>query len=206
MQELPQRGVSAGGRPSLAVQRRQEVLTAFVELIAERGLERVTLDDVALAAGVQRSTIRHYVGNRTDLVHGAVEVLTARYELLIRESIGHDLSAIAVVDFMFSRRWVENLSSDDRALEVLFQEALRDDETRARLEKMYALLIDQLADAIRESRPDLPRTEAAQTAYQVVCLAEQNVRLQRLGFPWAQSSACHSLARSLLVGDLRGPQ
>jgi hypothetical protein len=44
------------GRPSVAPQRRAEIVDAFIRLVAERGLEAVTLDRVAAEAGVRRAT------------------------------------------------------------------------------------------------------------------------------------------------------
>jgi AcrR family transcriptional regulator len=186
------------GRPSLAVDRRRQVLSAFIDLISERGLERVTLDDVAAAAGVQRSVIRHYVGNRTDLVRDAVEMLADRYGSLVQARLGPTPSVTELVDHLFSADWVTGMAAEDRALDVLLQEAVRDDVTRDRIRVMYQAYVDGIAAAIRAENPSVKATAAKQVAYQVVCLAEHNAMMQRLGLAAGQSKATHHLARRIV--------
>jgi len=197
----PNRRNAAVGRPSLAAERRGQVLSAFVDLIAERGLEGVTLDDVAAAANVQRSVIRHYVGNRTDLIRGAVEMLTDRYESLIRARLGASPTVDTALQDLFSFEWARSMQTEDRALSVLMQEAVRDDVTRDRIKAMYQLLIDEIAAAIRIEAAAVSAPKAKQAAYQIVCLAEHNATMQALGFPPDQSRASFRLARRI-VSDL----
>ena len=66
------------GRPSLQDQREREIVWAFIELVADKGLEHVSLDDVAARAGVQRAALRHFVGNREDLISAAIAKITRR--------------------------------------------------------------------------------------------------------------------------------
>ena len=60
-------------RPSLKDKRRQEILTAFARCVALYGLEGATLEKIAAEADVARPAVRHFVGNRDELV----EALTA---------------------------------------------------------------------------------------------------------------------------------
>jgi AcrR family transcriptional regulator len=185
------------GRPSMAVERRRSILDAFIELIGERGLEAVTLDDVAGRAGVQRSVVRHYVGNREALVLEAAARLVDRYELVVREAVGSAPAIRRLIDHMFGRSWAASMDIEDRAFDELFAETVRHPELKDRLRRAYELLIDELAMAIRREQPTRSATDARQTAYQVVCLAEYNAVLQSLGLPEGQARAARRTALSL---------
>ncbi len=56
------------GRPSVKEQRTEEILDAFARCVARYGLEGSTLERIAEEAGVQRTILRHYIGNREALV------------------------------------------------------------------------------------------------------------------------------------------
>lgn len=187
------------GRPSLAEVRRLQVLDAYLELIAERGLRSVTLDDVATAAGVQRTVIRHYVGNRSELLVAATHHLIGRYTESIRDRLGVAPSPRRLLDVMFSRTWSTATTIEDRALDELFREATRDEGTRVLLRGAYQLLIDEIADSLIRERPSLRRGLVEHVAYQIVCLAEHNGALQQLGFPVQQARAVRRLADQLIA-------
>jgi len=55
-------------RPSVKAERTEEILIAFEHCVALYGVEGATLERLASQSGLQRSLVRHYVGNRNDLV------------------------------------------------------------------------------------------------------------------------------------------
>lgn len=191
----------ARGRPSLAVTRRQEAISAFLSLIAERGLDTVTLDDVAHRAGMQRSVIRHYVGNRSELIVAALDELVDGYRGSVIETIGESPSIEVLLDYLFSSHWYRDQSTADRALDVLFREASRSEAMRDRLKTAYESLVTVVADALlrdaRERSSLLTVEQAQATAYAIVCLAEHNVDLQSLGFDPSNASSALRAARML---------
>lgn len=67
------------GRPSLASQRKMEILEAFEKCILKYGLDGSSLERIAEEGGMKRSILRHYVGNRDDLVIALAEQVVARY-------------------------------------------------------------------------------------------------------------------------------
>ncbi len=158
----------------------------------------MTLDDVAAAAGMQRSVVRHYVGNRTDLVRAAVEVLTGRYEESIRSAVGDAPTVERWLDLMFGQSWVSGMGNEDRALDVLLHEAVRDPVTRDLIKAMYELLVDEMAQLIRAEHPGATATAARHVAYQIVCLAEHGVTMQQLGFAPEYSRAARQQAGRLV--------
>jgi len=67
------------GRKSLADERKRQILDAFERCVIKYGLESASLDDVAQEAGVSRSIIRHYIGNRDQLFDELVDRITADF-------------------------------------------------------------------------------------------------------------------------------
>jgi AcrR family transcriptional regulator len=55
-------------RPSVAAERREQILDATMSTIAEHGIRGATLDRIADTAGMSRGHVRHFVGNRDRLL------------------------------------------------------------------------------------------------------------------------------------------
>jgi AcrR family transcriptional regulator len=200
----PQRELSGAagpvriGRPSKVVERRAEIVDAFIRLVAAHGLEGVTLDDVASEAGVKRAAARHFVGNRPELIAAAVEELTRRYRAMVEKAVGDAPSIERLIDVLFGRLWVRDLSDLDQAFDALLQEAARHEPTRAWVKQAYEALLDEVDRALARSRPSMGAPERRGAAYAIACLAEHNVLMQQLGFPAARSVAAKRCARALV--------
>lgn len=55
-------------RPSIADERREQIIEATLRTIAEHGISSTTLDRIADSAGMSRGHVRHFVGNRDRLL------------------------------------------------------------------------------------------------------------------------------------------
>ncbi|WP_299428705.1 TetR/AcrR family transcriptional regulator [uncultured Shimia sp.] len=55
-------------RPSLKDQRSDEILDAYLTCVARFGLEGATQERIAAEAGVKRPLLRHYLGNRGQMI------------------------------------------------------------------------------------------------------------------------------------------
>ena len=67
------------GRPSLAEQRKEEILDAFGRCVAKFGLEGSSLEKIAEEAGMRRSILRHYLGNRDEMVIALAKKVIGEY-------------------------------------------------------------------------------------------------------------------------------
>ena len=85
-------------------QRRAQLLDAANDLIAERGYEEITVEDIARAAGVQRGLVHHYFGGRKDVYLALVERLDAVREEDLRPPEGRSARA-RVADSV--SRWLD---------------------------------------------------------------------------------------------------
>ena len=182
------------GRPSVAAERRSRIVAAFIELVGQRGLERVNLDDVASAAGVQLAAVRHFAGNRDDLITAAVAELCRRYESTVRTAASETPSATALIGVLFSDAWIRDQSVEDTAFDVLLGQALRNPETRGLIRGAYDLLLEEIALALRRFHPDTPISRVRDAAYVIACLVEQNTTFQHLGYPRVRHVAAKAAA------------
>lgn len=56
------------GRPSKKAERTEQIMQAFQRCVARYGLEGSSLERIAEESGLQRSLVRHFAGNRDQLV------------------------------------------------------------------------------------------------------------------------------------------
>lgn len=187
------------GRPSLAVQRQRQILAAFIELVGQRGLEHVSLSDVAAAAGVQQAALRHFIGNREELIAAAIAELVRHYELSVRTVLGEAPSPVALVDTLFSDGWTRDNSAEDAAFDVLLAEGIRNPRTRGLIKGAYDIMIDEIASALTRQYPAAPVVRIRDTAYLIACLVEQNTTFQQLGYPRTRNVATKALALRLVA-------
>lgn len=188
------------GRPSVALERRRQILGAFIVLVGERGLEHVSMDDVAAAAGVRRAALHHFVGSRDDLIAAAVEELCIRYTLLVRTAVGQVPTATGLVNMLFSHEWTRDQNAEDVAFDLLLGEAIRNPRTREMIKGAYDLMLGEIALALRRQYPTATEARLRDAAYVIACLVEQNISFQQLGFPRARHDAARAAALNTLAG------
>ena len=76
-----------------AAQRRDQILDAANALFAERGYDEVSVEDIAMAAGVTRGLMHPYFGGRKDVYVGLLEWLGAVREEDLRRPVGRTARA-----------------------------------------------------------------------------------------------------------------
>ncbi|MEM6706335.1 MAG: TetR/AcrR family transcriptional regulator [Acidobacteriota bacterium] len=185
------------GRPSRADERRAAILDAYIQSIAKQGSPTVSMGEIAQRAGVARTAISHFVGDRNALRRATIRELTRRYEGAIREAVGPDPTPAHIVHLLFSPAWTTQRSAEDRAFDLLQATASQHAETREAIRASYNLLIDALGVAIvRHSEATEERATAI--AYSIVCMAETNTVLLDVGFPEERSRDASALARAML--------
>jgi AcrR family transcriptional regulator len=185
------------GRPSVAEERRRQIVDAFIRLVAERGLERVALDDVAAEAQVKRPALRHFIGSRDALVVATVEELRRRYEATIRGIAGGAPDGERLVHALFSDDWVHGFAAEDLVFDALLHEATRDETGRGEVRRTYDLLLAEIEAALRRSHPGAGIAVVRDVAYAIVCLVEHNTLMQRIGYPSARSAGVRKAALEL---------
>ncbi|WP_067476360.1 TetR/AcrR family transcriptional regulator [Actinomadura hibisca] len=188
------------GRPSLAGQRREQILRAAARSVARHGLAGSTQERIAEAAGMSRSHIRHYVGNRDQLIDALWDhVITPYFESM--EAALADRAADerlrALVDFLFGPQMARN--EDDAVIEAFFSGAMHDVRLRGRVYDSYSRLEREIARTIRGAVPGCGSAEGLQLAYAFICMAFGSSMLASLPFPVTRHAGMKTLALQLVA-------
>lgn len=186
------------GRPSLMATRRVEIVGSFIALVARKGLEDVTLDDIAADAGLQRSSVRHFVGNRRELITAAIVELSDRYVRSVQERISGADGADELITVLFSPAWLAAMKDNDRAFDSLIQEATRDPLLVEHVRRSSDELMAEIQKVLRRDHPNCSVAKVRETAYALVCLVEHNKSMQRLGYPSSLSKGAARVAHQLV--------
>ena len=160
------------GRPSLANQRTTEILDAFEKCVGRYGLEGSSLERIAEEAGMRRSILRHYVGNREDLVRALADRVVEKYETTLTvhlESQKHRTPLKRLMSYLFPdsfRSTTESLL----VIESLIAAAATDDEIQEKMKRYVQHLADRSAVLLREEFPHAGRQACWNVAWGIVSI------------------------------------
>jgi AcrR family transcriptional regulator len=94
-------------RPSLKDQRSEEILDAFLTCVARFGLEGATQERIAAEAGVKRTLLRHYLGNRDQMIGALTEHVVAEFAKttdLLAQMLTEEGGLRHLIDLLFDQR------------------------------------------------------------------------------------------------------
>ncbi|QIE44598.1 TetR family transcriptional regulator [Pseudohalocynthiibacter aestuariivivens] len=94
-------------RPSLKDQRSEEILDAFLTCVARFGLEGATQERIAEQAGVKRTLLRHYLGNRDEMISALTDHVVAEFAKatdLLAQTLNPDGGLRQLIDLLFDQR------------------------------------------------------------------------------------------------------
>lgn len=193
-------------RPKMDDRRREEILSAFELCVIRQGLARTTLADVAEEAGLPRSLVRYFVGNRDDMVELLIARMVQRAEaelMTLRAEVGDPPGAPAVVDFLFDRVFANETSN--AIVGELWYLAERDERIRKRLALAYVAVIHELVSEFSlDARVVAPKREVEAVAFSLLSLAYGEVSFRELGVRAPPRKRVRGLAHAL-VSTLTSP-
>lgn len=142
-------------RPSVKKERTEEIMQAFERCVVNYGVEGSTLERLAEESGLQRSLIRHYVGNRDDLIKGllkryldsAKEQTAALIEYLPKNN-----AAEILVEYLFDEQYSDRHSS--LLANALFNAAANIAYLAKPLKQSTDHFIDAISDVLKQAYPD----------------------------------------------------
>lgn len=189
------------GRKSLAKQRREELLDAFERCIVQYGLEGTSLEQVAAEAGMTRSIIRHYIGNRDDLVDALIQRIITQYIARLEAEYA-DLSSEQIIPYtlktMFAQKQTVDLH-DKIIIDVLMTAQDRYPRAKKMLAELYDALVKGFADDLRRAYPKASKTQCRQVAYALICLSEMNDSFMWVGMNRRYNDDARVAAEALLA-------
>lgn len=145
-------------RPSMAGQRREEILDALESCILTKGIQATSLENIAETAKMKRTILRHYIGNKDEIICALSERWTNNYSQQWQELLAWLPSSNrseALIDSIFSARNKEMINNTIIG-EALFSEAKRLPAIKDHQQQIMQEFIQHL---IREFSAQYPDTE-----------------------------------------------
>ena len=196
------------GRKSLAKERREQILDAFEVCIRKYGLDGSSLEKIAEEAGVKRAIIRHYIGNRDDLIEAAVSRIIEGFQAELTfaiESMTQEELIPALLDHLFCYEENEEISDYDTLTQALWATKDRDPHTHKQLLNLYHQFENLILDALQYVFPDTPIEQRQKVAFGIMCLANDTWSMVDLGFDKNRYDygrfASETLIATLEIGD-----
>lgn len=179
-------------------QRVPQILDATSRVLARWGMDGLTLEKVADEAGLSRSLVRHFVGNRDDLIASYRQRLFDRYSydfLSAQVQDGETHASDVVLEILFDGA---SNYDDFAAIDAIIASSHTDPALRADILTIYRGLETAIANAVRHDHPEWESRQVESTAYQVLSLAYGHWTMYALGFPDDRRDAARDAIRSLL--------
>lgn len=149
------------GRPSMAGQRIEEILDALELCIIEQGIQASSLESIADKAGLKRSILRHYIGNRDQIIVALSQrwrnIYSQQWQQLL-SWLPSENKAESLIEAIFS------IGSSDRVKgtiigEAIFSEAKRLPEVKQDQEQVMAEFLHIFSEVLTSDHPGADATD-----------------------------------------------
>ncbi len=176
-----------------AEQRREQILDAANDLIADRGYEEVSVEDIANAAGVTRGLVHHYFGGRTDVYIALLQRVGTVREEQLRPPVGRSARA-RIADTV--SRWLDWTEANRMVYlgTIAPGEDVTDPDVRRVVAELRHRAVALLATFHADIAQDSPRLR-----YALECWTGLNRAATRR---WLRDEATRDATRELLASTL----
>ncbi|MEM1227850.1 MAG: TetR/AcrR family transcriptional regulator [Planctomycetota bacterium] len=188
------------GRPSLVAKRTTEILDAFERCVARFGIEGSSLDRIAEEARMQRSILRHYVGNREDLVRALAQRVIAKYEASFTTHL-EDTGHLSPVEQLMTHLFPSKVVSTTQSLlvvEALIAASATSVDIREQMRGYVDGVIERSAGLLKREYPSASRQRCWAVAYGVVSICFNHESLSPIEPPPKYRRAAKEAARVLI--------
>lgn len=170
-------------RPSMAGQRREEILDALEKCILDKGIQATSLENIAETANMKRTILRHYIGNKDDIIVALSERWSEKYTqqwLDLQSWLPKSNRVEALVDSLFASRTQEMINNTVIG-EAIFSEAKRLDPIKQHQQKTMQEFVDHFINACQEQYPETDHKQIELVAYGIYSNYLMNESLLPLG-------------------------
>jgi AcrR family transcriptional regulator len=172
------------GRKNLKEQRSAEIIEALERCIQKRGLESTTLEQVAEEAGISRRIIRHYLGNREDMILTAIRQIEQKHMDSAMAVLGEregEARVESALDYLFSEEF--NNQPLNNLLAGLLATAVRgDDLVQGAMKRIYDKFQSVIEDELLRALPGAKREDCRKAAFTIMTLAFGSGWMMQIGF------------------------
>lgn len=150
-------------RPSMAAQRVEEILDALETCILKQGIQATSLENIAETAGVKRTILRHYIGNRDDIICALSKRWRAKYTEQWQEVVEWlpaKNKTEAMIETLFSVGSADRISATIIG-EAIFSEAKRLPSIKDDQHSIMEEFFDYLSSSLKNDYPNAPDDKVA---------------------------------------------
>ncbi len=150
-------------RPSVKEKRTEEILDAFERCVARYGVEGSTLEKIAEQAGLRRSLLRHYIGNREELIEALLERFISRSNTVMAQmtTLLEDASAAKFIEYLF---YEEDGDTSALVSQALIVAAAEHENIRIQMTEWGAQFTAQLSNIISGIYPTISEADLNEIA------------------------------------------
>ncbi len=184
-------------RPKL--DREPQIMKALEACVLRQGLARTSLKDVAEEAGLPRPLVRHFVGNRDDMITKLFDGMISRGEAQLQQVQDGDaaLSLDKCLDLLFDGVFANETSN--ALIGELWYLADRDAAIRARLAALYQRVCDLIVQALSAAGLGTGDQDRRDAAFALVSLSYGDAAFRDIGLRGPSRSAIRAQARAILT-------
>lgn len=185
------------GRASLKEERTAAILDAVGRCIARFGMESMTLEQIAAESGLSRSHVRHYAGNRADVIDLFRKRITARHTPpALSEAVEPGASA---TEFVLHYLFDQPADLDEyAAIDAIIAAARHNAVLHEEIQTIYAQVEAFITAAIIADHPDWEQRRIAETASQTLYLAYGYLTMVSVGLRSTQLGSARALVARIL--------
>ena len=188
------------GRPDLTETRTAEILDAFERCVGTYGLEASSLERIAEEAGMKRSILRHYVGNRDDLILALSERVVEKNRVDLNEfaqAISPANRIEQLIGYLLPSRARES-SENIMVIESLIAAAEQYPQVRTQMLTLVEDVVAMIAGQLKLEFPARAQREHWQVAYGIACIWFNQESLTTLQLPRKYNQAARESLRQLI--------
>lgn len=189
-------------RPSIKKQRTEEILKAFSRCIAKYSLGGSTLERLAEESGLQRSLIRHFVGNREDLIRLLADHVLAEFQQStdnLFASLYGDNRIEQVIIILFDPQY-QTSTENVLVLEGLIAAGANDfPEIKVQINQWLTGFIDRLAQELQSAFPNASAERCQSVSFGIISIYFNLDALSPLGITQRYRPHAIDSARALVA-------
>ncbi len=187
------------GRKNLAETRINEILDAFEDCIIKNGFDYCSLEQIAIHANMKRSIIRHYIGNKDELLKAMVKRFINNYQQEIKFGISLLRKEKLITELLKDIFKTGSSTNDEIIIAALWAKQEHNSDIKKLLQKFYSDLEQVFADTLKHSFPKASKTKIDNTAYILLCLMDSHSSMLALNLKTAKTNTLYNLATKLVA-------
>ena len=193
------------GRKSLEKIRTQQLLDAFIACIPENGVDGTSLEKIAEKAGVTRSIIRHYIGNRevliAELIDHIIQTSLVEFDQILNDPQKSMEERLNIA--LFAPR--DNWQTDKIILNELVNAKEQSPAIQKRIAGLFETMLDRLTITLHKEMPQRSREAAQELAYILFCISMSQDTMVWMGISPSTTRYGPSFANQLIQTYLGAP-